>query len=66
VQSDYFSVRWTGEVQTIFDGVHTFYLTTEGGVQLTVAGNEIINHWVLFLSLSFLFFYLYFLYIFLD
>ena len=45
VQSDYFSVRWTGQVQVPITGTYTFATTSDNGVRLWVNGQRIINAW---------------------
>jgi beta-glucanase (GH16 family) len=47
VSSDYFSVRWTGQVQPIYTGVYTFYSTSDDGVRLYVNNVLLIDKWVL-------------------
>jgi hypothetical protein len=43
--ADTFSVRWTGEVEPLYTGLHTFYTTSDDGVRLWVNGSQIINNW---------------------
>jgi hypothetical protein len=45
VQSDHFSVRWTGQVQVPITGTYTFATTSDDGVRLWVNGQRIINGW---------------------
>jgi hypothetical protein len=45
VQSDHFSVRWTGQVQVPTTGTYTFATTSDNGVRLWVNGQRIINAW---------------------
>jgi hypothetical protein len=45
VQSDHFSVRWTGQVQVPITGTYTFGTTSDDGVRLWVNGQRIINGW---------------------
>jgi hypothetical protein len=46
MDSDTFSVRWTGKVEVPFTGRYTFYTTTDDGVRLTVNGQRIIDKMV--------------------
>jgi hypothetical protein len=43
---DYFSVRWTGQIQPQYSQTYTFYVTGDDGVRLWVNGVLIINKWV--------------------
>lgn len=45
VQSDNFSVRWTGEIQVPVTGTYRFATTSDDGVRLWVNGQRIINSW---------------------
>ena len=45
VQSDNFSVRWTGQVQAVATGDHTFSTTSDDGVRLWVNGQLVIDNW---------------------
>lgn len=46
INSDYFSVRWTGQIQPLYTGVYTFYSTSDDGIRLYVNGQKIIDAWV--------------------
>ena len=54
INADYFSMRWTGQVQPLFTNVYTFYSTSDDGVRLYVNGVLVIDAWV-FIFLTFLF-----------
>ena len=43
--SDWFSIRWSGFVQTVGAGDYTFYTWTDDGVRLWVGNELIIDHW---------------------
>lgn len=45
IQSDTFSVRWTGYVVPQYSETYTFYTNTDDGVRLWVNGKRIINQW---------------------
>lgn len=45
VQSDRFSVRWTGQVLAPTTGTYRFATTSDDGVRLWVNGQRIINNW---------------------
>eukprot|EP00026_Physarum_polycephalum_P002887 Phypoly_transcript_02896.p1 GENE.Phypoly_transcript_02896~~Phypoly_transcript_02896.p1 ORF type:complete len:866 (+),score=110.51 Phypoly_transcript_02896:306-2600(+) len=44
--TDYFSVRWTGQVQPLYSGVYTFYASADDGVRLYVNNVLLINEWI--------------------
>jgi hypothetical protein len=46
MQSDTFSVRWTGDVQPQFTETYTFYTVTDDGVRLWVNGVLVIDKWI--------------------
>jgi hypothetical protein len=46
IDSDTFSVRWTGQIHAINSGTYTFYATADDGVRVTVDGVRIIDDWV--------------------
>jgi len=43
---DHFSVRWTGTVTARFSETYTFYTTADDGTRLFVAGQSVIDNWV--------------------
>jgi glucose/arabinose dehydrogenase len=43
--ADTFSVRWTGQVQARATGTHTFYVSSDDGVRLWVAGKLVVDNW---------------------
>jgi PA14 domain/Fibronectin type III domain/Divergent InlB B-repeat domain len=45
VASDYFSVRWTGQVKAPVSGTYTFTVTADDGVRLFINGTQVINAW---------------------
>ncbi len=45
VGKDYFSVRWTGQIEPLFTGEYTFYARTDDGVRVWVNGSQIIDDW---------------------
>jgi hypothetical protein len=46
IGADTFSVRWTGQVQSLYTGLYTFYTTTDDGVRLLINGQSVINRFV--------------------
>lgn len=45
IDSESFSVRWTGQVQPLHSETYTFYTKTDEGVRLWVNGQLLIDHW---------------------
>ncbi len=45
LDSDHFSVRWTGLVEPKTSGMYTFYTNTDDGVRLWVNGQPLIDNW---------------------
>ncbi len=45
VPADNYSVRWSGQVQPLYDETYSFYTTTDDGVRLTVNGVKLIDNW---------------------
>jgi hypothetical protein len=45
VNSDNFSVRWTGQVQPQFSETYTFYTNSDDGVRMWVNGQQLVNNW---------------------
>jgi hypothetical protein len=45
VNSDNFSVRWTGQVQPLYSETYTFYTVSDDGVRLWVNGTQVVNNW---------------------
>lgn len=45
VSADYFAVRWTGRLEVPRAGRHTFYVTSDDGVRLVLAGKKLIENW---------------------
>ena len=46
INADYFTVRWTGQVQPKYSGEYTFYVTSNNGRRLWVDNQLIIDKWV--------------------
>ena len=42
---DNFSVRWSGQIESEFTELHSFFVNAEGGVRLWVNGQLIVNRW---------------------
>jgi hypothetical protein len=42
---DYFSVRWTGEVEAAYTETYTFYPLSDDGVRLWVDGQQLVDDW---------------------
>lgn len=45
VTTDYFTVRWTGQVQPLFDQTYTFYTKSDDGSRLWVGGQLVVANW---------------------
>ncbi|ARK09617.1 PA14 domain-containing protein [Fibrella sp. ES10-3-2-2] len=45
INTDYFSVRWTGQVKAPVTGSYTFSTTTDDGVRLWVNGKLLVDDW---------------------
>jgi glucose/arabinose dehydrogenase len=46
IPADYFSIRWTGQVEPRYTETYTFRTTTDDGVRLWVNGQLIIDSWI--------------------
>ena len=46
VPVDFYSVRWTGQVQALYSEMYTFYTVSDDGVRLWVNGQLLIDNWV--------------------
>lgn|GEM_PF-524425 len=46
VNPDVFSVRWTGQVQPIYSGTYTFYMTSDNGRRVWINNQLIIDKWI--------------------
>ena len=47
IETDRFSVRWTGKVQPKYSEAYTFYIRSDDGIRLWVNGKQIVNNWTL-------------------
>jgi hypothetical protein len=47
ISSDYFMVRWHGQVQPFYSQTYTFTVRSDDGARLWVNGQRIVNSWVL-------------------
>jgi|GEM_PF-2286324 len=45
MESDEFSVRWTGQIQPLYSETYTFYTVSDDGVRLLINGKKIIDNW---------------------
>jgi PA14 domain len=45
MSADYFSVRWSGQVQAQYSEIYTFYTTFDDGIRLWVNGEQLIDQW---------------------
>lgn len=45
IDSESFSVRWTGQVQALYSENYTFHVRSDEGVRLWVDGQLVIDHW---------------------
>ena len=44
--NNYFSIRWTGEIEPLFTEEYTFYLLSDDGVRLYVDDQLLIDQWI--------------------
>ncbi len=44
--ADFFTVRWTGEIQSLTEGTYNFCIRSDDGVRLWIDDQLIINQWV--------------------
>ncbi|PWU16295.1 MAG: hypothetical protein C5B50_13860 [Verrucomicrobia bacterium] len=44
-QTDYVTVRWSGQVQPLYSQTYTFYTTSDDGSALWVNGLKVVNNW---------------------
>jgi len=42
---DNFLVRWTGQIEPLYTGLHRFYVTSDDGIRLYVDDELLIDHW---------------------
>ncbi len=45
INSDLFSVRWTGQVQPLYSQTYTFYTNSDDGARLWINGQLIVDSW---------------------
>jgi hypothetical protein len=45
LSTDYFSVRWTGQIQPKYSETYTFYTNSDDGIRLWVNGQLLIDNW---------------------
>ena len=45
IHKDTFSVRWSGEIEALYDETYTFYTQSDDGVRLWVNGELLIDQW---------------------
>jgi hypothetical protein len=45
VDVDYFSARWTGEVEAAYTETYTFYTNSDDGVRLWIDGKQLVDDW---------------------
>ncbi len=43
INPDFFTVRWSGQVQPLYSQTYTFYVVSDNGARLTVNGQQLIN-----------------------
>lgn len=46
LMNDYFTIRWTGEIQSVFTDEYTFYVRADDGVRLWIGDSLIIDKWI--------------------
>ncbi|WP_238652717.1 PA14 domain-containing protein [Paenibacillus piscarius] len=44
--TDYFSIRWTGQIKPAYSETYQFYTTSDDGIRLWVNGTAVIDSWV--------------------
>jgi hypothetical protein len=47
ISADFFTARWTGQVQALGDDTYTFYTVSDDGVRLWVNGQLLVDQWIL-------------------
>jgi hypothetical protein len=45
INSDNFSVRWSGKIQPLYSEIYTFKTRSDDGIRLWINGTRIINNW---------------------
>lgn len=45
MDSEWFAVRWTGQIQPLFSETYTFYTVSDDGVRLWINGQLVIDNW---------------------
>lgn len=45
IGADTFSIRWTGQIEPLYNNTYTFYTTSDDGVRLWINNQLIINNW---------------------
>jgi len=46
VPQDFYSIRWTGQVQPAYSETYTFHTTSDDGIRLWVNGVQLVNDWI--------------------
>ncbi|MEZ4825360.1 MAG: PA14 domain-containing protein [Bacteroidia bacterium] len=46
ITKDYFTVRWQGEIQSIYEDEYTFYIRSDDGARLWIGDSLVIDNWV--------------------
>ncbi|MEZ4773952.1 MAG: PQQ-dependent sugar dehydrogenase [Bacteroidia bacterium] len=46
ITKDYFTVRWLGEIQSIYEDEYTFYIRSDDGARLWIGDSLVIDNWV--------------------
>ena len=47
LEPDTYSIRWTGQIESLFSEQYTFYTTSDDGVRLWIDGQLLIDNWTL-------------------
>ncbi|MCG8332405.1 MAG: PQQ-dependent sugar dehydrogenase [Chitinophagales bacterium] len=46
IGNNFYSIRWSGQVEPLYSEEYTFYVTSDDGIRLWVDGNLLIDQWV--------------------
>nr|WP_321412119.1 glycoside hydrolase family 76 protein [uncultured Carboxylicivirga sp.] len=46
IDNDYYSIRWTGQIEPLYSGEYTFYITSDNGRRVWIDNQLIIDKWI--------------------